>query len=410
MTDRIRAATASGTLLIGRELTWLLLLRAWRRKRTSGVAAWPWSVGSPASARAASRTSLTTGLAGAGIAGARGVAVGRAPGHPPTGPGCRSFAPILRTADRLDEPAATARGRGRRISPRCSRSSARRFPDALLRRQRSAESASARFQLFDSTTTFLRNAAAAHAAARHPRRPPCGRHAVESCCSASWRARWPTCRSLVVGTYRDVVVDPRSSAGRRRGRDRPASRSPGPCAVAGLQADAGARRLSAPRRRCAAYDHLVSAVWRETKRQPAVRRRSRPAAGSAEGRLNDVADLLVPEASPSRRASGTSSLGGLTTSSSETAGAMARSVPPWALSSAWRFCAVSRELESPGRTSSICLSRQSMPACFCRCRARTVRYRFSHDLVRETLYDELAPGRRVRLHRRIADVLEQLAG
>ncbi|HEY6571538.1 MAG TPA: hypothetical protein VIZ22_14700, partial [Candidatus Limnocylindrales bacterium] len=38
------------------------------------------------------------------------------------------------------------------------------------------------------------------------------------------------------------------------------------------------------------------------------------------------------------------------------------------------------------------------------------RYRFSHDLVRETLYDELSPGRRVRLHRRIADVLETLYG
>ena len=38
------------------------------------------------------------------------------------------------------------------------------------------------------------------------------------------------------------------------------------------------------------------------------------------------------------------------------------------------------------------------------------RYRFSHDLVRETLYEELSPGRRVRLHRRIADVLETLYG
>jgi len=35
------------------------------------------------------------------------------------------------------------------------------------------------------------------------------------------------------------------------------------------------------------------------------------------------------------------------------------------------------------------------------------RYRFSHDLVRETLYDGMAGARRVRLHRRTAEVLEE---
>ena len=35
------------------------------------------------------------------------------------------------------------------------------------------------------------------------------------------------------------------------------------------------------------------------------------------------------------------------------------------------------------------------------------RVRFSHDLVRETLYDNMSPGRRARLHQRIADVLEE---
>lgn len=38
----------------------------------------------------------------------------------------------------------------------------------------------------------------------------------------------------------------------------------------------------------------------------------------------------------------------------------------------------------------------------------TGRYRFSHDLVRETLYDELPPGRRRALHRRVAERLEEL--
>jgi class 3 adenylate cyclase len=38
------------------------------------------------------------------------------------------------------------------------------------------------------------------------------------------------------------------------------------------------------------------------------------------------------------------------------------------------------------------------------------RYRFSHALIRETLYDELRTTHRLRLHRRVADVLESLAG
>ena len=38
------------------------------------------------------------------------------------------------------------------------------------------------------------------------------------------------------------------------------------------------------------------------------------------------------------------------------------------------------------------------------------RFRFAHDLIRETLYDSLTPARRVRLHRRIANTLETLHG
>ncbi len=36
------------------------------------------------------------------------------------------------------------------------------------------------------------------------------------------------------------------------------------------------------------------------------------------------------------------------------------------------------------------------------------RMRFAHVLIRDTLYDELAPGRRVQLHRRVGDALEEL--
>ena len=38
------------------------------------------------------------------------------------------------------------------------------------------------------------------------------------------------------------------------------------------------------------------------------------------------------------------------------------------------------------------------------------RFRFSHDLIREALYDGLSPGRRAHLHRRIAETLQALYG
>ncbi|MDP9283674.1 MAG: AAA family ATPase, partial [Actinomycetota bacterium] len=40
--------------------------------------------------------------------------------------------------------------------------------------------------------------------------------------------------------------------------------------------------------------------------------------------------------------------------------------------------------------------------------AQPGRMRFAHVLIRDTLYDELAPGRRVQLHRRVGDALEEL--
>src|SRR5205823_7025386 len=40
--------------------------------------------------------------------------------------------------------------------------------------------------------------------------------------------------------------------------------------------------------------------------------------------------------------------------------------------------------------------------------AQPGRLRFAHVLIRDTLYEELTPGRRVQLHRRVGDALEQL--
>ena len=159
------------------------------------------------------------------------------------------------------------------------------FPD--LRHPPETGSASARFQLFDSTATLLRNAARVRPvlvvlddlqAADAP-------SILLLRFLASQLSDMPV---LIVGTYRDVELTPEhplTSAIAEMARE-PLTRS---LMLTGLAADAVGQFIGATAN-LAPHDHLVAAVWRETSGNPlfvgeAVRLLS------AEGRLNEVADL-----------------------------------------------------------------------------------------------------------------------
>ncbi|HEY7847947.1 MAG TPA: AAA family ATPase [Candidatus Limnocylindria bacterium] len=274
------------------------------------------------------------------------------------------------------------------------------FPD--LPPPPAAESESARFQLFDSTTKFIRNAALA--------RPLL--IVLDDLQSADTPSlmmirflatQLVMIRALVVGTYRDVEVAPDHSLAStlpELAREPITRLMP----LGGLQPSAVAEFIGSAAG-VAPAPHLVSAVWRETKGNPlfvgeAVRLLS------VEGGFDDAADLsslrvAVPagiRAVISRR------IGHLP---EETIRAMtigAALGPEFSLDVLRRVAEIDvdhlLDLLDPAVDAGLLMSVMG----------GVVRYRFSHDLVRETLYDGIALGRRVRLHRRIADVLEQMAG
>ena len=159
------------------------------------------------------------------------------------------------------------------------------LPD--LRPPPDAGSESARFQLFDSTATFLRNAAHVHPVLvilddLHAADTP---SILLLRFLASQLGDMPV---FVVGTYRDLELTPEhplTSAIAEMARE-PVTRI---VALRGLDADAVGDFIEATAN-VAPHDHLVAAVWRETNGNPlfvgeAVRLLS------AEGRLGDVADL-----------------------------------------------------------------------------------------------------------------------
>ena len=208
-------------------------------------------------------------------------------------------------------------------------------------------------------------------------------------------------RVLLVGTYRDVELTP----------DHPltaalaeVAREPitGTLALTGLPVDAVEAFIRSTAD-VAPHDHLVAAVWRETNGNPlfvgeAVRLLS------AEGRLNDLADLpsLTLVVPAGVRAVIARRVGHLSEGCGQMLGLAAALGPEFS-------CRGAAEGRRPRRRSSDRPHRRGRPggspAPVTGARAR---YRFSHDLVRETLSGELSPGRRARLHRRIAEVLEDV--
>jgi len=274
------------------------------------------------------------------------------------------------------------------------------FPD--LSAPPETESESARFQLFDSTTTLLRNAALS--------RPLLvvldDLQAADTPSILFLRflaTQLSEMRILVVATYRDVALTPDhplTSAIAELSRE-PITRL---LTLPGLQASAVGQFLGAAAG-LTPHAHLVSAVWRETKGNPlfvgeAVRLLS------AEGRMNDVADL------PSLRVAVPASIRGVIARRIGHLGdASARALAFGAAIGPEFNVEVLRRVADYDADELLDLLDEAVRAgLLMPVTGAPGRFRISHDLVRETLYDDLAPGSRVRLHRRIAEVLEELYG
>jgi tetratricopeptide (TPR) repeat protein len=271
------------------------------------------------------------------------------------------------------------------------------FPDLPPRGD--FESESARFQLFDSTATFLRNAARAHPllivlddlqAADTP-------SILFLRFLASQLSDMPV---LVVGTYRDVELTPDhplTSAIAELARE-PVTRV---ISLSGLPAEA-VREFIGATVEMPPHDHLVAAVWRATNGNPlfvgeAVRLLS------AEGRLGDVKDLTsLRVAVPAGvRAVIARRIGHLSESTGRALRLGAALGPEFKLEVLRRTGDYDGD-EILDRVDEAVAAGLLLPVA-----GVLGRFRFSHDLVRETLYGELSPGRRARLHRRIAGVLEE---
>ena len=207
-------------------------------------------------------------VAGAGPrrAGARRAAAGRRAARRRTGPGCRRCEPTCASASRT--PAGRARPRRRRRGTGGA-GGARALPEPAEPPALAPDGA--RFRLFDSVATFLRNAARARPLAGRARRL----HAADAprcCCSSSWPASSMGPRD-----------DPRAPTATRK--PAPATRSSATLAEiarGGLprrSCSAASSRGGRPRyielaRAWSAPDSLVAALHRGHQRQPAVSHRA----------------------------------------------------------------------------------------------------------------------------------------
>lgn len=265
---------------------------------------------------------------------------------------------------------------------------------------RDAGSESARFQLFDSTATLLRNAARV--------RPMLvvldDLQAADTPSILFLRflaSQLSDMRVLLVGTYRDVELTPEHplTAAIAEVAREPLTRT---LVLAGLEVDAVGQFIRSTAN-LTPHDHLVAAVWRETTGNPlfvgeAVRLLS------AEGRLSEVADLpsLRVAVPAGVRAVIARRIAHLSEATARALGLGAALGPEFSFE-------VLRRIGDYEVDEALDLVDEAVQAGLLQPVTGVLsRYRFSHDLVRETLYDDLSPGRRVRLHRRIAEVMEEV--
>jgi tetratricopeptide (TPR) repeat protein len=263
-----------------------------------------------------------------------------------------------------------------------------------------ADSDSARFQLFDSTTTFLRNLAAEQETVLVLD----DLHAADTPSLLLLRfvaSQLAVMRLVVIATYRDVELTP----------DHPLTHAIGDMTrepitqvvdLKGLREEA-VRPLIEIATGLPASVRLVADVWRETNGNPLfVGEALRLLA--AEGRLDQLAvtgnlRLSVPAGVReviARR---------VHQQSDAVAGALTRAAalgPEFSAETLRRVGDYSAD-ELQARLAEALEAGLLVPVS-----GGMGRYRFSHDLVREALYQAQSPADRARLHRRIAETLEEL--
>ncbi len=263
-----------------------------------------------------------------------------------------------------------------------------------------ADSDAARFQLFDSTAGFLR-------AAAQDRPLLVVFDDLQAADASSLRmleflaGQLSGMRVLVLGTYRDVELTP----------DHPLtstlaelSREPTTQTItlAGLGRDA-LRKLADATTKGSSSAPLVAALERGTKGNPLYATEALRLL-AAEGRLEALADgptqhLAVP---PGVRAVIGRRL--------ERLAASTRAILTLAAVVGLEFDAelLGQIADGSGEETATGIDEAVGEGLLLEVTGTPGRYRFSHDLVREALYDEPGPGRRRALHRRVAEHLERL--
>lgn len=272
------------------------------------------------------------------------------------------------------------------------------FPD--LAPPPAADSDAARFQLFDSATTFVRNAAT-------DRRLLVIVDDLQAADTPSIRylrflaSQLGEMPLLVLGTYRDVELTPEhplTGAIAELARE-PITRT---LALKGLGREAlrsfiGASAGTVPDER------VVAAVARGTKGNPLYVGEAMRLL-TAEGRLDELASAPSPHvAVPAGvRAVIGRRLARLAEGTRRVLGVGAVVGPEFGL----ELVRVVADVEPTELVDA--LDEAVREGLLAGVSGSGGRFRFSHDLVRETLYDDLAPGQRMRLHRRVAEGLEHL--
>jgi predicted ATPase len=265
-----------------------------------------------------------------------------------------------------------------------------------------ADPESARFRLFDATTTFLVNASRDTVLVLVID----DLHAADTASIRFLRflaSQLAESRILVVATYRDVELtpdDPLSADLSELTRESITRLLP----IAGLSQSEVGNLIEATAGR-ELRSQLVSVLWHETGGNPlflgeAVRMLS------AEGRLDEAVDpsLLRVSVPPGVRDVITRRVRQLGPPAVRTLTLGAVLGPEFSLESL-------RSVGEYGAEELLdLLDRPLQAGLLIHVPGSLGRLRFSHDLVRETLYGDLAPATRVRLHSRVALALEALYG